>query len=75
MLTEIAVVEFLFATEIRVSELCELTFYTVNLKQATNKVFGKGSSKERVIQVCPTEVLEILKQYQYLFTPSEYFCK
>ncbi len=69
---DIAVVELLFATGIRVSELCELTCNAVDLKQATIKVFGKGS-KERVIQICSTEVLEILKQYEQLFAPSEYF--
>lgn len=69
---DIAVVELLFATGIWVSELCELTCNAVDLKQATIKVFGKGS-KERVIQICSTEVLEILKQYEQLFAPSEYF--
>lgn len=69
---DIAVVELLFATGIRVSELCELTCNAVDLKQATIKVFGKGS-KERVIQICSTEVLEILKQDEQLSAPSEYF--
>lgn len=38
---DIAVVELLFATGIRVSELCELSCDAVDLKQATIKVFGK----------------------------------
>ena len=69
---DIAVVELLFATGIRVSELCELHCGAVDLKQATVKVFGKGS-KERVIQICSTEVVKILRQYQQLFAPSAYF--
>ena len=69
---DIAVVELLFATGIRVSELCELSCDAVDLKQATIKVFGKGS-KERVIQICSVEVLKILRQYQRLFAPSECF--
>lgn len=69
---DIAVVELLFATGIRVSELCELTCNAIDLKQATIKVFGKGS-KERVIQICSTAVLKILKQYQQQFAPFEYF--
>lgn len=69
---DIAVVELLFATGIRVSELCELSCDAVDLKQATIKVFGKGS-KERVIQICSVEVLKILRQYQRLFAPSKCF--
>lgn len=69
---DIAVVELLFATGIRVSELCELSCDAVDLKQATIKVFGKGS-KERIIQICSVEVLKILRQYQRLFAPSECF--
>ena len=69
---DIAVVELLFATGIRVSELCELSCDAVDLKQATIKVFGKGS-KERIIQICSVEVLKILRQYQRLFAPSKCF--
>lgn len=69
---DIAVIELLFATGIRVSELCELSCDSVDLKQATIKVFGKGG-KERIIQICSKEVLKILQSYQQMFKPTEKF--
>lgn len=69
---DIAIIELLFATGIRVSELCHLECNDIDLEQAIIKVFGKGS-KERIIQICSKDVLKILKQYQQLFKPTSTF--
>lgn len=66
----IAVVELLFGTGIRVSELCALRLASVNLHNGFIKVYGKGG-KERVIQICQDVILEALHEYQSLcLTPS-----
>lgn len=69
---DIAVVELLFATGIRVSELCNLRCVDMDIRHGIMKVFGKGS-KERVIQLCQTEVLSALKSYFHLFKPTSFF--
>ena len=63
---DVAVLELLFATGLRVSELCYLKTVDVNLESNYIKTFGKGS-KERIIQVCVPDVLSALKQYKKLF--------
>lgn len=63
LLRQIAVVELLFGTGIRVSELCTLQYGCVNLEEGFIKVYGKGS-KERMIQICQNEILEALSFYQ-----------
>lgn len=65
----IAVVELLFGTGIRVSELCALHLASVNLHHGFIKVYGKGG-KERVIQICQDAILEALHEYQRLCLPS-----
>jgi integrase/recombinase XerD len=62
----IVVLELLFATGIRVSELCHLKKESVNLEQRYIQVNGKGS-RERIIQICSTEIIIILKEYINLF--------
>lgn len=57
-----AVLELLFATGIRVSELCNLTPYDVNLEEGFIRIMGKGS-KERIIQITNREVKKALKEY------------
>jgi integrase/recombinase XerD len=59
---DIAVVELLFATGVRVSELCSLELSDLNIKARYIRVFGKGS-KERIVQIENTEVLSALKSY------------
>lgn len=63
---DIAVLELLFATGLRVSELCNLKADDVNLSDSYIKTFGKGS-KERIIQICTPDVLTALKQYKKCF--------
>ena len=68
----IAVVELLFATGMRVSELCSLKCTDVDLHSGKVKIFGKGS-KERVIQICQREVLSALRNYRQQFKPVSFF--
>jgi integrase/recombinase XerD len=58
----LAIVEVLFSTGMRVSEVCNLNFEDINLKNGVIKVFGKGS-KERIIQICQHETLSTIKAY------------
>lgn len=62
LVRNIAVLELLFATGIRVSELCSLKDKDVNLTEDYIKVYGKGS-KERVIQIGNKNVKSILQKY------------
>jgi len=62
LLRNVAVLELLFATGIRVSELCSLKDKDVNLTEKYIKVYGKGA-KERVIQIGNENVIAILKKY------------
>jgi integrase/recombinase XerD len=65
---DIVVMELLFATGTRVSELCNLKIADVNMEQKYIKVNGKGS-RERIIQVCSSEIIAILEEYIDLFHP------
>ena len=62
---DIAVIELLFATGIRISELCNLTQNNVDLTNHTVLIYGKGA-KERIIQIGNNEVL--LSLYTYIET-------
>jgi integrase/recombinase XerD len=62
-LRDVAIVELLFATGMRVSELCSLTVKDVCLEEGNIYIMGKGS-KERVIQIGNKEVLAILQEYR-----------
>lgn len=65
-LRDIAVVETLFSTGIRISELCSLKKPDVNLYDGSILIFGKGS-KERLIQIGNNDVLQLLIKYQSAF--------
>ncbi len=60
---DIAVMELLFASGVRVYELCNLKLSDVDLKDKFIKVYGKGS-KERYIQLTNKDVVSVLKRYQ-----------
>lgn len=62
----IAIVELLFATGIRVSELCNIKIKDIDLDEGLLRVNGKGS-KERFIQICNEEALDALRNYYSLF--------
>ena len=61
-LRDLSVLEILFATGIRVSELCGIRPKDINLNSGNLIVNGKGS-KERIIQICNVETLDLLKGY------------
>lgn len=63
ILRNIAVIELLFGTGIRVSELCSLQEQTVDLDNGHIKVYGKGS-KERIIHIGRKEILQALIEYK-----------
>jgi integrase/recombinase XerD len=67
VLRDIAVLELLFATGIRVSELCSLMSGDVDLLEGTIKIYGKGS-KERIVQIGNKDVLASLINYENAFT-------
>lgn len=62
VLRDIAVLELLFATGIRVSELCALQCSDVRLDEGEIKIYGKGA-KERFVQIANPEVLKALRFY------------
>lgn len=63
---DIAILELLFATGLRVSEVSNIKYYDINLSTGNIKVLGKGG-KERTIQICDQEVKAALKEYLSLF--------
>ena len=62
-LRDAAVIEMLFATGMRISELCSLQLNDVNLYERTILIYGKGR-KERIIQLGNNDVINILTQYR-----------
>ena len=62
-LRDVAVVELLFATGMRISELCMLKKGNVDLEDGVVLIYGKGS-KERRLQIGNQEVITILKKYK-----------
>lgn len=66
-LRDIAVLELLFATGMRVSELCSLHAENVNLAEGSIKIYGKGS-KERIIQIGNEDVLLAVRTYFNAFS-------
>lgn len=65
-LRDIAIIEMLFATGARVSEMCTLKSTAVDLINHTIKIFGKGS-RERIIQIENPDALKALNEYYITF--------
>lgn len=63
---DIAVIELLFATGMRISELCSLRPSDIDLKSGNILIYGKGS-KERILQIGNQEVISALILYQEIF--------
>lgn len=61
-----AVIELLFATGARISEVCSLRVSDVDLVNKTVRIYGKGS-RERIIQIENKDVISILRQYTEIF--------
>lgn len=70
---DVAVLELLFATGARVSEICSLTPNAVNTVDYTIKIYGKGS-KERIIQIENDDVKRAVDNYQKLFSKEINSC-
>ena len=66
-LRNVAVLELLFATGLRVSELCSIDAKDIDLKNGFVKVWGKGS-KERVIFISNSEALAALRKYMAAYS-------
>ena len=68
-----AVIETLFATGMRISELCSLRVNDVDLYEHTILIHGKGS-KERMIQIGSDDVVDVLTIYKALFEEQMQMC-
>lgn len=72
----IAVIELLFATGLRISELCGLKQEFVNLYDGEIRIHGKGN-KERILHLTEDTTVNALKDYSALFScemkQSDYF--
>jgi len=60
------ILELLFATGMRISELCTLTTEQIDFNDYIIKIYGKGS-KERLIQICNKNVQKLLDEYRKEF--------
>ena len=70
---DIAVIELLFATGMRISELCSLKPESIDLESGNILIYGKGA-KERVIQIGNPEVISALLLYQEYFKEDIVSC-
>lgn len=70
---DIAVIELLFATGMRISELCSLKPCDIDLQNNTVLIYGKGS-KERILQLGNPEVISALSLYKDTFTDDIAYC-
>lgn len=61
-LRNILILELLFATGMRISELCSLKSEQFDFNDYIIKIYGKGS-KERLIQICNSNVQRIIDEY------------
>lgn len=66
ILRDIAIVETLFSTGLRISELCHLQNKYVDLKNGVLCIQGKGG-KERYLQIGNRDVLAVLNVYKECF--------
>ncbi|MCM1100425.1 MAG: tyrosine-type recombinase/integrase [Clostridium sp.] len=70
---DIAVIELLFATGIRISELCSLKPSDIDLESGNLLIYGKGA-KERILQIGNPEVLSALNLYRDTFREDIEIC-
>lgn len=61
-LRNVLILELLFATGMRISELCSLTPAQLDLNDYIIKIYGKGS-KERLIQICNKSIQALIDEY------------
>lgn len=76
LIRDIAVLELLIGTGMRISELCTLKKENIVYSRNILKIYGKGA-KERIIPICYPSLLESLKLYSSIFDEelkqTEYF--
>lgn len=72
-LRDAAIIELLFATGMRISELCALKINDVDLYDRTVLIYGKGA-KERIIQIGNDDVIQILNTYKNTFSAAMQVC-
>lgn len=63
---DIAVIELLFATGMRISELCALKPTNIDLESCNVLIYGKGA-KERILQIGNPDVIAALVLYRETF--------
>lgn len=63
---DIAVIELLFATGMRISELCSLKPKDIDMESHNILIYGKGA-KERILQIENPEVISAMILYQETF--------
>lgn len=72
----IALLELLFATGMRVSEVCNVKQTDIDLNAGHVRIMGKGS-RQRIVQICHQEVIRTLEQharnYKNAMRKSGYF--
>ena len=66
-LRDIAILELLFATGMRVSELCSIGADSIDLKSGEIRIYGKGA-KERIIQIGNPDVRTAVERYYEAFS-------
>ena len=62
LMRDVAILELLFATGMRISELCSLHTDDIDLIEGSVNIYGKGA-KERLIQISNQNVLIALRNY------------
>lgn len=76
LVRDIAVLEILFGTGARISEVCNLTSGDVDLKQGRVRLLGKGG-RERLVPICGREALDVVRGYRAVWAEhidsSKYF--
>ncbi len=66
-LRDVAVLELLFASGMRVSEMCSLKAEDVNMMNGQVRIWGKGA-KERIVTITNKDVLTALRNYRIAFS-------
>lgn len=71
-LRDVAVIELLFATGIRISELCAIQPQDIDLQNDVVKINGKGA-KERLVHICDDQyTLASISFWFYIVAVEEY---
>lgn len=73
-LRDAAVIELLFSTGMRISELCSLKIENISLQDYSVLIYGKGA-KERCLQIANPDVRRILNEYYFEFQPEISCCQ